>query len=157
MTHRHWIGRIALGALALWLGLWPAGDAISSASVTMLDISQPATPPTSCNAGAPAAAPSCAAASGCQRFCGDAPVPKGCDKARTPCGTSGKSDCAGTSAARCGQCQCIGGLVFFAASPPRFDPDLTVVGTARIATIYASSRSPRPLLRPPSLDRLPAA
>lgn len=160
MTFRNWIRRFTLGALALWLGLWPAGDAITGASNIMLDLS-PQEAPLACQAGAPAEAPACAPGTGCHQTCRGEPAPAACAPARTLCGADcrsrAQSDCTNTQTARCGQCQCIGGLVLFADSPPQFEPDLKVVGMLSAAGSDATSRCPRPPLRPPVPVRLPSA
>lgn len=50
--------RLALGLLALWLGLWPAGDAVSGSSFTMV---MPETAPPPCCSGPAQDPPDCAA------------------------------------------------------------------------------------------------
>ncbi len=155
MSIRAGSSTVALAALALWLALWPAADAITGASNTVLDLSSPGAAPTAHCADAPDELSDCASAPSCSRMLAANQGAKACGDTRSRCATDpipdseGDLACAGTNAARCGQCQCIGGLVLFAASPPQFSPDLELVGTLSAARFDEASRCPRPLLRPP--------
>ncbi|MBM4116634.1 hypothetical protein FJ251_02685 [bacterium] len=141
--------RIALGALALWLGLWPACDAVTGlAARSQIALPQVAAEPSGCCSEEPPAEPTCAAAA---RHCAAAeaaPPGAGCAHAKTT-GPDAEGACTGTKAARCGQCFCLGGLVLFATVCLTIDPDLAPVGTLPAASEASASRHPRPLLRPP--------
>lgn len=150
--------RIVLGALALWLGLWPACDAVTSLSARSQLVPLPVvvTPAACC--GEPVA-DSGACASRASRCPATTTAPAtrtaGCAHAEAPC-ADGDGACSGTKAARCAQCICLGGLLLFATPCLSIDPELALVGTLGASRIARSSRQPQPLLRPP-IPPLPIA
>lgn len=158
MLHSRLAIRIVLGALALWLGLWPACDAVTSLSALSQLVpvaAAPAVAPAAC-CGEPAAdAGHCAAqASRCHAAKPTART-AGCAQAEGPC-TDGDGACAGTKAARCAQCFSLGGLLLFATTCLSVDPELALVGTLGASRVARASRRPQPLLRPP-IPQLPLA
>jgi hypothetical protein len=163
------IRQFTLGAFALWLALWPAGDAITGASQVLIVAAAAAEGSASCCESAPAVAepearcgaaaaavPHCAAAvSACAAVQGREPQVASCSDAQAT-GAGTPSPCAGNQVARCGQCQSIGGMVLFATAPPRHLPDLELVGILSAIRIVRPSRSLQPLIRPPIAELLTA-
>jgi len=147
--------KLAFGALALWLAVWPAGDAITGASRTMIVLPPPAAEPAPRFDFGPSTAPGCAAAAHCRESRGAERVVKARGDTHSACaasvaaGTASKPACADPKAARCGQCQSISGLVLFATAPPRLHLDLELVGILSAIRIVRPSRSLQPLVRPP--------
>ena len=132
---RHWLGfsRITiLAALAAWIGLWPAADAVTGVSRTMyvvVDVTTdladeytPTTASTCCNSPCSAKA--------------DAPA------------------CGRPASTRCGQCFCVSGLVLFTPSeiPPDLQPEPR--GCVLCSNCQTSTRSIQPPVPPPIGDLL---
>ena len=130
-----WLGltRITiLAALAAWIGLWPAADAVTGASRTIYVVADfVPDPATECTT---ATAPNC---------CG------------SPCSAETDAPACGRPAAtRCGQCFCISGLVFF--TPGELPPDLQPEpqGCVTCSNCQVSTRSLQPPVPPPIGDFL---
>lgn len=154
MLHSRLAIRIALTALALWLGIWPACDAVTSLSARSQLVTAPvvAAPAACCGERAAEAAPCAQRASHCHA----AKAPKAGPDCPHANGTCSEGDCAGTKAARCAQCFSLGGLLLFATTCLSVDPELALVGTLAASRVARASRHPQPLLRPP-IHPLPIA
>ncbi len=141
--------QLALGALALWLGLWPASDAVTGASRTVIVLTPAVAEQAPCCGKGPAPATTCAAAAAsCRAASAAAPTAQACSDSEAACAKA-KAACSGTKTARCGQCICTSGLVLFATASPRIDPQLDLVGTLCASSMIRLSRHLRPPLRPP--------
>lgn len=151
------VRQITLGAFALWLGLWPAGDAITGTSQTLIVLAPAAEEPApSCGHDPAAAVPcasattACGASSGEEASQGGSDAEANCARARLTCADA-KPACVDTKAARCGQCSCISGLVLFATAPLRIDPDLEPMDTLNPSNRFGLSHSIQPPVRPPAV------
>lgn len=154
MQHCRPSARLALAALALWLGLWPACDAVTSLSARSQLVPTPAVAaPAACCGERDAGATPCASRA---PQCHAAKTPKAAPDCPHAKGTCSEGDCAGTKAARCAQCFSVGGLLLFATPCLSVDPELALIGTLGATRIARASRQPQPLLRPPILP-LPIA
>jgi len=122
--------RIILGALVLWIGLWPAADAVTGASRVTVVLAD--------------AVP----VSGCCGSCRPEPAPEepsgGC-----PNSTEAASPCSGAKTSRCGQCFNLGGMVLFAVCCDGLDPELQCLGTTTAHHVEGASRHLQPPVPPP--------
>jgi hypothetical protein len=154
--------KLAFGALALWLAVWPVGDAITGASRTLILLPPAAAEPAACSEMDPSPAPGCAGEARCGQSRGAERVVKACGDSHSACGAGAatgaesKPACPSSKAARCSQCQSIGGVVLFATAPPRHLPNLELVGTLSAIRIVRPSRSLQPPVRPPIAELLSA-
>ncbi|MEZ4388537.1 MAG: hypothetical protein R3D98_13390 [Candidatus Krumholzibacteriia bacterium] len=128
--------RIVLGAFALWLGLWPAGDAATDASRTVVVIVR--------EVPAPAAASACSLEHPADPTGDDAPC---CHRACS--GRAADGHCPVGKTSRCSQCFSLGGMVLFAASRPSLEPDLALLGTLCPCGQVERSRPLQPPVPPP--------
>lgn len=154
--------KLAVGALALWLAVWPVGDAITGASRTLILLPPAAAESAACSEMDPSPAPGCGAAARCGESRRAERVVEACGDSHSACAASAatnaesKPACPGAKAARCGQCQSIGGVVLFATAPPGHLPDLELVGILSAIRIVRPSRSLQPLVRPPIAELMTA-
>ena len=130
-----WLGltRITiLAALAAWIGLWPAADAVTGASRTIYVVADLV--PDLATECTPATAPNC------------------CD---SPC--SAESDvpaCSGSTSTQCGRCFCVSGLVYYVSAPLPPDLQPESQGCVTCSNCQASTRSLQPPVPPPIDDLL---
>lgn len=113
--------RLPLGILALWLGLWPMGDAVTGSSQVMV-MPEPAAAPAACCPGE-TSEPSC-------------------------CSTEDPSDC-NDRLMRCCDCLLLGGLVFHTAAQAPVEPDPAPVSILETAAVFGPTRDLQPPTPPP--------
>jgi hypothetical protein len=131
--HRFPVRRIACAALTLWLGLWPAADAVTGASLTI--VVEAATE----DAGARCPLP--------PSLMDRIEAPACCPLDRTS--VAADSGCCQTERARCCRCFSLGGMVLFAVAQWTLDTDQAVRGTVSAAGMVGPSRHLQPPVPPP--------
>jgi hypothetical protein len=127
------VRRIACAVLTLWLGLWPAADAVTGASWTV--IVEPATEQAGARCPLPASIIDGSAAPEC------CPLSNRTD--------SPDSGCCEAKQSRCCRCFSLGGMVLFAVAQWTLDADQVVRGTVSAAGMDAPSRHLQPPVPPP--------
>ncbi len=134
MSRRHLpIQQIILATLALWLGLWPAADAVTGTSQVVVAVPMPPAPVASC------AATECVLVEAATLSC--------CQMTTSP--EAPESPCCGKQMEQCARCFCLGGVVLFAVNQWTLEPDLAVRGTIAAATETGTSRTLQPPVPPP--------
>lgn len=122
--------RIVLGVLAIWLGVWPATDALTGASAVVMPVAE-AAPVSGCCGGC-AKVPTAEEAGGC-----------------CPTDDSSASRCAGAKSGRCTQCAKLSGMVLFTVCCDGVDPQLQCVGVAEAHGTKLISNHLQPPVPPP--------
>lgn len=131
--HRFPVRRIACAALTLWLGLWPAADAVTG--VTQVVVVEPATADAGERCRLPDSIIEQAAATGC------CALAEAFDAAA--------SDCCESKQSRCCRCYTLGGMVLFAVAQWSLDPHQVDRGAVSAAAIFKPSRHLQPPVPPP--------
>ena len=128
--------QVALSALALWMGLWPAGDAITGASRTVVVMVSEV--------------PATAAASACslEHPADPADHDAGCCRSSCDRGDAARRCPTGKTSRSC-HCLSLGGMVLFAAAQPTLETDHALVGTLCSCCLVGPSRHLQPPVPPP--------
>ena len=134
MSRRHRpLSQLTLAFLALWLGLWPAADAVTGVSRTI--VVEPVAATTISNG----------AAKACLLV--EATVLSCCQLATSP--EAPEPSCCGQTREQCARCFSLGGVVLMAVNQWNLEPDLDPRETLAAATEVGESRTLQPPVPPP--------